>query len=295
MNHAFILQIHKEPELFGRIVHRLAAPNHYFFVNVDKKVDDKPFKEVCNDVKNVCFLEGEERKEVNWGGFSQIDCTLQLLRKCTAPQSIDYIHSISGQDYPTVGNDAFDKFFEKHNGQSFMLYDKPEEHEEWSKPRGKYEQRYMPYHLNDIHINRMVKRLIEMAIHLVEHIHYLRPAIDNVYAGWSWFSWHRSVAEFVLIYLNEHPAYLKRFHNTACCDELIFHTLLHQYLKRLNINPNNALRYIDWHPSRPYEGRLPLTLDERDYELIINSGALFCRKVDEQNSGKLLDMLDGKI
>lgn len=85
MNHAFILQVHKEPELFGRIVHRLAAPSHYFFVNVDKKADDKPYKEVCNNVKNVCFLEGDERKEVNWGGFSQIDCTLQLLRKCATP------------------------------------------------------------------------------------------------------------------------------------------------------------------------------------------------------------------
>lgn len=131
MNHAFIIQVHKEPELFGRSVHRLGAPNHFFFINVDKKVDDKPFKDVYRDVKNMCFLEGDERKEVNWGGFSQIDCTLQLLRKCTAPpQSIDYIHSIGGQDYPTVGNEEFDEFFEKHYGESFMLYDKPKEHEE---------------------------------------------------------------------------------------------------------------------------------------------------------------------
>jgi len=85
MNHAFIIQVHKEPELFGRIVHRLAAPNHFFFVNVDKKVDDSQFKEVCRDVKNMIFLEGNESTEVNWGGFSQIDCTLQLLHKPIAP------------------------------------------------------------------------------------------------------------------------------------------------------------------------------------------------------------------
>lgn len=214
---------------------------------------------------------------------------------CYPPRSFDFIHSISGQDYPTVGNDVFDQFFEKHNGESFMLYDKPKEHDEWSKPHGKYEQRYMSYHLNDIRINRMVKRLIEMAIHSVEHIHYLRRPINHVYAGWSWFSWHRKVVEFVLTSLKEHPYYLIRFHNTACCDELFFHTLLHPYLKQLNINPNNALRYIDWHPSRPYEGRLPLTLDERDFESIINSGVLFCRKVDEQTSGKLLNMLDERL
>lgn len=36
-NHAFIFQVHKSPELFGRIVRVLAKENHYFFVNVDKK------------------------------------------------------------------------------------------------------------------------------------------------------------------------------------------------------------------------------------------------------------------
>ena len=173
-----------------------------------------------------------------------------------------------------------------------MLYDKPKEHEEWSKHRGKYEQRYMSYHLNDIHLNIMAKRFLQIAIHSIEHLHYLRHTIKNVYAGWSWFPWHRSVAEFVLRYLKEHSDYLNRFHNTVCCDELIIHTLLHPYLKQLNINPNNALRYIDWHPTRPYDGRLPLTLDERDYDSIINSGALFCRKVDKEHSCRLLDMLD---
>lgn len=85
LNHAFIIQVHKQPELFGRTVKRLAAPNHYFFVNVDKKTDDSSFKEVVTSVDNVNFLEGGDRTDVRWGGFSQIDCTLQLLRKCTAP------------------------------------------------------------------------------------------------------------------------------------------------------------------------------------------------------------------
>lgn len=52
-NHAFIIQVHKQPELFGRTVKKLTAPNHFFFVNVDKKADDKPYKEVCNDVKRM--------------------------------------------------------------------------------------------------------------------------------------------------------------------------------------------------------------------------------------------------
>lgn len=85
MNHAFLIQVHKEPALFGRIIRSLEASNHYFFINVDKKVDDKPFKKETFNIENVIYLDGEERQEVNWGGFSQIECTLQLLNKVNTP------------------------------------------------------------------------------------------------------------------------------------------------------------------------------------------------------------------
>lgn len=85
LNHAFIIQVHQQPELFGRTVKRLAAPNHYFFVNVDKKTDDSPFKEVVTGVDNVNFLEGEDRTDVRWGGFSQVLCTQRLLSKTFTP------------------------------------------------------------------------------------------------------------------------------------------------------------------------------------------------------------------
>ena len=38
MNHAFIIQVHTFPEQFGNIIKLLASPNHFFFINVDKKV-----------------------------------------------------------------------------------------------------------------------------------------------------------------------------------------------------------------------------------------------------------------
>lgn len=57
---------------------------------------------------------------------------------------------------------------------------------------------------------------------------------------------------------------------------------------------NNSFRYVDWHPKHNYAS-LPLVLDERDYADIINSGMLFCRKVESGKSDILLDMLDNKI
>ena len=37
MNHAFLIETHDSPELLQRIVDRLNAPNHYFFIHLDGK------------------------------------------------------------------------------------------------------------------------------------------------------------------------------------------------------------------------------------------------------------------
>lgn len=42
LNHAFIIQVQKDLEFFGRIVMGLVEFNHHLFVNVDKNVCEKP-------------------------------------------------------------------------------------------------------------------------------------------------------------------------------------------------------------------------------------------------------------
>lgn len=59
MNHAFIMAVHAYPEQFKEIVGMLQAPNHFFFVNVDKKSDINNFS-----LQNVLY----QRNKVEWGG-----------------------------------------------------------------------------------------------------------------------------------------------------------------------------------------------------------------------------------
>lgn len=118
--------------------------------------------------------------------------------------------------------------------------------------------------------------------------------ILNVWGGWNWFTWHRKVASYVINQEETNPKFFKRFHHTNCADELIFHTLLYPHLDELNIDiDHQALRYINW--SKWVEGRRhlgsPLTLNEEEYDEIINSGAFFCRKIDPVVSKKLKEML----
>lgn len=74
-----MIMTHAFPEQLEEIVNLLEAPNHYFFINIDKKQDDKPFKQLLQNHKNIYFTEGKNRIRVVHGGFSQIQAEISLL------------------------------------------------------------------------------------------------------------------------------------------------------------------------------------------------------------------------
>lgn len=203
------------------------------------------------------------------------------------PIKMDYFHLISGHDYPCQSVQKFDSFFEMNNGKSFMHFDTEEQHEAWKQ---RNEKRYSQWNLVDMKINRVVRKI---SLKLL-NTYFVKRIPMELYAGWNWFSWHRKVAEYCMNYLEEHPTYLESFRYSYCCDEVIFHTILHKHINALNIDKYNALRYIDWFPQREYTS-LPLVLDERDYNEIKSNGSFFCRKVFLGKSDKLLDLLDKDI
>jgi len=283
MNHAFLIVAHDSPELLQRIVKRLEAPNHYIFIHLDKKSKSRRV-----DVLRGGYLSENKRYKVSWGGYSMIKAEINLLLEANSfSERIDYFHLISGHDYPCVSNAEFDRFFEiEGKERSFMHFDSDEQHELW---KVKISNRINKWHLNDYYINGKVRRIIECIFNTTMPRSYNR----ELYAGWNWFSFHNSLVKWILKYINDNPDFLKRFKFTTCGDEVFFHTLLYPYIKELNIEKDNSLRYIDWYPSRS-ASTLPLVLDERDYQSIIKSGAFFCRKVFLDKSGELLDLLDNR-
>lgn len=220
------------------------------------------------------------------GGVSQIKTTIALLREVAhSGIPIDYIHFISGQDYPLVSNKAFDNFFESHTPTSFMYYSK---HEEWMKKN--LPPRYRCWHWNDVLDQRsrnLIVRNISKLWSKLQVVPY-REEIPHIAYGHNWFSWHRQVMDFILRYINQHPEFLKRFHYTNCCDEIFFHTILYPYINELHIDTSTSLRYVDW--TRPQ-----MILTEDDYEKIIESSNLFCRKIDPIKSRGLKEKLNVHI
>ena len=233
--------------------------------------------------------------DVAYAGYTQVECTLRLLRKAY-DVGMDYFHLLSGQDYPCRPNSEFDEFFERNAPRSYMYYDSDEEREMWMD--NKYASRIKPWYLIDL--PRRDIKLVNMfarGFNFFSRRIWWRGDITNLYAGWSWFSWHRNVVAYVLGEAETNKNFFRRFHHTCCCDELVFHTLLAPHIKELDIEAHNSLRYIDWHKTasgRSNPGS-PLTLNEEEYDEIMSSGALFCRKVHPVISKILIEKLKQQV
>ena len=290
-NHAFLILAHNQPELLSRIVSVLMAPNHYFFIHVDAKCDGfQRFRDATNRIGggNAQFVN---RIACYHCGVSLVYAEIALLKEAERhPAHFDYVHLISGQDYPLRTNRQFDEFFE-NTDESFMCYNFEEDMDYW---RPIYDEKANWWHSNGT--NGIIDRFCYRHSHsrLLNRLLPRRP-IPNHAGGWQWFSWSDKVVTFVMRYMTEHPKLLRRFNHTGSPDEHYFTTMLYPYLDQLKIRKHFPLRYISWHAYHEVEQQhRPYNMDERDFDRVVNSAAFFCRKVDEVTSAKLLDMIDAQ-
>ncbi|WP_368495216.1 beta-1,6-N-acetylglucosaminyltransferase [Mitsuokella jalaludinii] len=292
MNHVFMIIAHKMPDLLFRSMKHLEAENHYFIVNIDRKADCQcQFYDGLKKIKNVIKITNFS---VAHAGVTQVTTTLHQMQYCVEyPVHFDYYHLISGQDYPVVSNRLFDQKFETDMPYSYLRIDTPEELTVWRK--SKYPKRLNRYYLFDLIQNKFLHKTKIFSV--LNHLAQLFPREKFndflIWGGWQWFSLHDIAVRYILQYLKNNPGLIKRLKYTSCCDELVFNSILMEQHK-LPIVSDNDFRYVDWHPRRAYRS-LPLILNEEDYDDIVNSGMLFCRKVELGESDRLLEMLDEKI
>ncbi|MDR1682038.1 MAG: beta-1,6-N-acetylglucosaminyltransferase, partial [Candidatus Symbiothrix sp.] len=203
--HAFLLQVHAYPKQLEALIDLLKAPNHYFFIHVDKKSRQMMQTSEIARLKKRADVTFVPSVRVNHGGFSMVRATLNMLEAAIAsPKKFDYFHLISGQDYPCMSSAALDAVFEAGE-RSYMYFDSPEETENWRK--NKYLSRTQHYNYTDLYIPLVPQKIQTWMIKGLNKFakSYKRPPIPNIYAGWQWFSWHRKVVEYVLRFLKDNP------------------------------------------------------------------------------------------
>ena len=287
MKQAILVTVYKDIDRLKILVDQF-DDDFSFYIHIDKKSQIKKEDiELLENTENIRFISREY--SINWGGFNHTKCILLLSKEALKDKEIEYIHLISGQDYPIKSCEEIKNLLEKKKGIEFLAYAELP-NPKWPSTNGGLD-RVDYYFLYDLfnRNSRVGGKIISAFLNIQKRLKLKRNKqyLPKLYGGWAWWSLSYPCLKYVVDYTEKNPLFFKRFEYTAIACEIYFHTIImNSPFKKKVIN--NDLRYIVWSQGMPN----PKVLDENDYDEIIKSDAIFARKIEYPASKKLIEKIN---
>lgn len=266
--HAFLIMAHNEFDILEKVIKLLDDNENHLYIHIDKKVKDFNFDKFSSIAKKskIFFTN---RINVSWGGYSQVQCELLLLKEAIV-HNYEYYHLISGVDLPLKTNEEIHDFFNKNKGKEFISYDKNASDTE-------IESRIKYYYLLQDKFGRSSKLayIIQACCIRIQKILNVNRIKDIKYTlkkGTNWFSITNNLAHYIVEKENE---IYNLFRFGCCVDELFLHTMVYNSNFRDKV-AGDSLRYVDWIRGSPY------TFTEEDFDDITSSDKIFARKFSKK-------------
>lgn len=304
---AYLIQAHADPENLLRLINAL-DDNNDFFIHIDKKSDIAPFYQLLKEKNNVFFLEGQNRIKVYWGGFSQVEATLNLIEKCLTQNNIndsDYLKVIliSGSDYPIKSKEQIKKYLSDFKEVNFIRGMNVTE-----ANTKKYNYCLRNYLFFDFFlVNKKVTRFSRKILNILGSTIFKKPnyVLDkqgkriDIFHGSSWWALNIDVIKYISAYSKDNENLKKYFKYSLASDEKYFHTIFfNSSFSKTNIYKGvepyipttsafSNLHIIDTSLSKWF--------DEKDFNIIKASDKFFVRKVSTHKSQKLLNLIDTEL
>lgn len=266
--HAYLIMAHNNFAQLQTLVSLLDTPQNDIYLHVDKKA--KAFQPKDIKTKHACLIP-IRRIRVNWGGHSQIQCEMHLL-KAAAKKEYDYYHLLSGLDLPLKSQEEIRAFFEHAYPKNFIKYD------DRAMQSGSFLHRVKTYHLfqdyfglNKGIVPGFLRRLENGSLWLQKRMGVQRKQYIPPYKGTNWFSITHELVQYVL---SREDIIKKQFYYTVCADEVFLHSIVMDSPYKDTV-VSDSLRAVDWTRGTPYVYRA------EDVSDLLRSEKLFGRKFDE--------------
>ena len=282
MRIAYLILAHRQPRHLGRLVEQLDDGNATFLIHVDRNSDIAPFRRAVAS-KRATFLP--ERLAINWGGWSMVQATLDLLRHAHRDGTSAYYQLLSDSCYPIKSNrDIGDRL--AAGGRNYLTIN----HE--LTGQSPFFERVGIYHWPDLLPARSFQRLHKFSSRLQRRLPARRPPPGLLlYKGWQWWCLNHACVEYSLSYIDSHPEVVRFFCRTSIPDETFFHTIIGNSVFAATLSPGFAAEtiagnhYVRWHRGKSR------VLQTDSFEALVDSEACFARKFDETASGELVAKL----
>ena len=255
-------------------------------IHFDKKFYDKLTKQFHQAIElksNIFLLDKDLCISVEWGTFSQVAATLNLMRFSSSFNYL-YFSLISGDDIPLFNSDKLNFILNDNFSRGYEFIGLANDNN--AKERIVIDYTRMFYVRNpSIHL-----RVFKKFIYLFK-IRFMRKDISvlpDLYKGTNWFTLSKEVIDYFINYIDSKD-YIKHFENSFCPDEFFFHTIFFnsEFKSRVKFTSGEnymCARYIDWTSGPEY----PKILKYHDFAKIkkqsSNGDFFFCRKIDDSIS-----------
>lgn len=285
--HAFLVLAHDDSLSFRTLLELLDDARNDIFIHMDSKNVSYDRKRIEEIVRSAGLFHINS-KNIRWGGYSQIDAEIALLKYATKHGRYAYYHLLSGQDLPIKDNDYIHKFFDDNSGKEFVQF----QSEKFS-----YDNRIRYYYFFQDMIGRNKKNPLWVLNKLFVKIQKVFRVYRNkgiaFQKGANWFSVTDDLARYVV---KREPWIKRTFRFSYCCDEVFLQTLIinSDYKNRLmqkkfNDDTSSIARLIDWKRGKPYVFR------DCDYKELMQSDCLFARKFDETVDKKIIERIKDSL
>ena len=277
MRHAYLIIAHHEYEILKLLIDCLDDSRNDIYVHFDKKAVS-PLPELKVSKANIYILE--DRLDVRWGHFSQIEVELLLFEYAYKRNThYSYYHLISGVDLPIKSQDYIHDFFIKYHGKEFIGFTQGDTSKE-------IDRKVRRYHLfsgdfrNGSGLQQQCKKIIRSAMLRIQEILGIKRNKKIVFKkGTNWVS---ITHEFVGFVLTQKQTIKKMYGMTFCADEIFIQTICWNSPYKENVydlfdSRNSSKRMIKWYNNVIHDW----IIDDVDY-LILSSG-LFARKFTCEN------------
>ncbi|MEJ7767200.1 MAG: beta-1,6-N-acetylglucosaminyltransferase [Chitinophagaceae bacterium] len=287
MNKAYIILAHKNIEQLVQTLERLNDQSSYFFIHIDSKMHGLHPSIFLGFGDKVHLME---RIDTKWAGFSLVQATLNAMKaiKETGRQ-YHTITLLSGQDYPIKSNRFIDDFFRNSHARVFIEHFEMPNYERWRPNGGMY--RLDKYYFGLKSYELFSSRVLNFLCNFLTFLKRKQPLKLQPYGGSQWWTIDMYSLDYILKYVKTYPAYSLFHKSTFAPDELFFQTILlnakDDRIVKSIVNSN--YRFVRWSSSSKSH---PETLQLSDLNDIVQSDALFARKLDVTEHPELFELID---
>lgn len=286
---AYLISAYLNPLTLKQLVDALNEEEKVdFYIHVDAKCNILEFSELLCGYSNVFFLKGRERVKVFWGGYSQVKMEYNLIKSMLHTGTRYHrIFYLTGMDYPLVSNRAMQESL-VDNMEYIIGFDVSHECAVES-PKGSMKDKFLYFWNLDTRIGVCLTRKKFKKRKQYEDLKC------SFYFGSEYWALTYDCIKYVFETYSKNKRLQRMLRFCFSPGEAWVHTVIFnsKWKERGQIYKGSYRGLASLSPISYFDyGKEIKILNDSDYNRLINSQKLFCRKVKKGVSDNLVAMID---